>query len=81
MEINEGKTMKALIIIACVIVYLVMWVVTGVIGYREGWRDSPESSAGFGFFWWITLFFIGASKLIFELDYWLTCRKTMRKLK
>ena len=72
--------MKALIIIACVIVYLVMWVVTGIIGYRENWTETTEVSAGFGFCWWITLPFVCVSKLIYKIDEWLDRRERIKEL-
>lgn len=47
--------MKALIIIACVIVYLVMWVVTGVFFYRQKELGGLTDAAGIGFFWPVAL--------------------------
>lgn len=52
--------MKALIIIACVIGYLIMWVVMGVIADK----DYQEWPSFVGFFWWVSLPLWIVSRLI-----------------
>lgn len=68
-----GRNMKALIIIACIIVYLVMWVVTGVIAKRIG---EEESLAPFvGLFWPVSLPVFVMKILIDYTDWWLEHRE------
>lgn len=59
--------MKALIIIACVIVYLVMWVVTGVFCYRQKDFGGLTDAAGIGFFWPVALPFAIVMVLVYRI--------------
>lgn len=72
--------MKALIIIACVIVYLVMWVVTALVAYRNEWMEGTYNCTGLGFFWWVSLPFGCISELIYKIDEWLDRRERIKEL-
>lgn len=63
-----GRNMKALIIIACVIVYLVMWVVTGVFCYRQKELGGLTDAAGIGFFWPVALPFAIVMVFIYRIS-------------
>ena len=68
--------MKALIIIACVIAYFVMWLVTAVISYRREWIDEDAMiSAASSFFWWFIIPFGCIYELVCIIDDWLDKKK------
>ena len=59
--------MKALIIIACVVGYLIMWVVAGVLVYRTK-EGSLVDAAGIGFFWPVALPFAIVMVLVHRIS-------------
>jgi len=68
--------MKILIIIGCVIVYLIMWLVTGVFHaqHTSTYMYDALGSCFVGLFWPITLPIIGMCTLIERIDWWLDHR-------